>query len=145
MNLLETMLISLVAIYNIILFIYSIKKGCETFPKRTSYVVPYVHIKPAKYSLVFDNTNHTYSLYDGNKWLIEADIDALSGIIKKNKLAIIKKNIEKKLIKSLCGLLEKHRKEKKLTCPDTCWCWDLEAIIIKNEEEESKDVYNTYR
>lgn len=29
--------------------------------------------------------------------------------------------------------LDAHHREAYLTCPETCWCWDLETALIKYE------------
>lgn len=31
-------------------------------------------------------------------------------------------------------IIEEHRKEYKLTCPENCWCWDAEKEILKYEQ-----------
>lgn len=35
-------------------------------------------------------------------------------------------------------ILTKHRKESYLTCPESCWCWDLETVIILIDETAHK-------
>ena len=41
-------------------------------------------------------------------------------------------------IESLQIILDKHRKKDLLTCPENCWCWELEIIIMKEESVKVK-------
>ena len=31
-------------------------------------------------------------------------------------------------------LLDKHREEAVITCPEDCWCWNLEAELNKGSD-----------
>ncbi|MCK9576763.1 MAG: hypothetical protein M0R51_12640 [Clostridia bacterium] len=33
----------------------------------------------------------------------------------------------------LFELLDQHRNEAKITCPENCICWDIEAILNKEQ------------
>ena len=32
--------------------------------------------------------------------------------------------------------LQKHRTEAFLICPEDCWCWDVEVLLMKEEKED---------
>ena len=40
---------------------------------------------------------------------------------------------------SLANLITVHRDREKITCPETCWCWEIECIV-NNIELHSKQV-----
>lgn len=47
-------------------------------------------------------------------------------------------NRSKKFHDIMCDLTElinEHRSKEILTCTEDCWCWDIEAITMKYEEE----------
>lgn len=37
------------------------------------------------------------------------------------------------IIEQLQQVIDTHRKEAHVTCPETCWCWDIEKIICSVE------------
>lgn len=38
------------------------------------------------------------------------------------------------LVKAIDIALNAHRKNSFLTCPENCWCWDLETQTMKTQE-----------
>lgn len=37
------------------------------------------------------------------------------------------------IIEQLKQVIDTHRKEAHITCPETCWCWDIESVMISLE------------
>lgn len=36
--------------------------------------------------------------------------------------------------------IDKHRKEAYITCPETCWCWEAQSKLNKEEVEVKENV-----
>lgn len=41
-------------------------------------------------------------------------------------------------LSEISKIVDKHRAEVVVTCPEDCWCWDVEAAICGHSEHENE-------
>jgi len=39
-------------------------------------------------------------------------------------------------LKDISNIIDRHRAEVVICCPEDCWCWEVEAVICGLEERE---------
>jgi len=37
-------------------------------------------------------------------------------------------------------IIDKHRQEAVITCEESCWCWDVEAVICGHPDESEEEI-----
>jgi len=43
-----------------------------------------------------------------------------------------------KYLTDIAKIIDSHRAEEFIACPEDCWCWDIEAVIEIHEERLSQ-------
>lgn len=47
------------------------------------------------------------------------------------------------MIEKLKALLEEHRKQALVCCDEKCFCWEVEAFIVKHEEDADTEIVSS--